>query len=84
MRRLLEIAAQKTSDDNEICKHYAIMRRFTITNSEEDSGIKEFENVNETLQESFYKDIGVNIIWVNEYNEIPQILKKIKGSYDQF
>lgn len=82
MRRLLEIAAQKRMSDGETCKHYAIMRRFAIENSNEDKSIKSFERVNEALQESFFKELGINIIWCDEYNEIPNILKNIKGSID--
>jgi len=78
MRRLLEIAAQKRTDIKDTCRHYAIMRRFTIDSSEKSNAIKSFENVNDALQESFYKELGVNIIWFDEYNEIPGILKNLK------
>lgn len=78
MRRLLEIAAQKRTDIKDTCRHYAIMRRFTIDSSDKSDSIKSFENVNEALQESFYKELGINIIWVNDFTEVPDILKKIK------
>lgn len=79
MRRLLEIASKKKTEDDSVCKHYAIMRRFHIQNSEKDSALKSFEHVNESLQESFFQELGINIIWVNDYSEIPSILKQIKG-----
>ncbi len=78
MRRLLEIAAQKRIDFKDTCRHYAIMRRFTIDSSNKSNSIKGFENANEVLQESLYKELGVNIIWFDEFKEIPGILKKIK------
>ena len=77
MRRLLEIAAQKRPDD-ELCRHYAIMRRFKIGDSQEKDTVKSFEGVNESLQESFFAELGINIIWVDEYSEIPKILQRIK------
>lgn len=79
MRRLLEIAAQKRDDINEDCKHYAIMKRFKITNTKSSKAINKFESVNDLLQEAFFKEIGVNILWIDDYKEIPNILKKIKG-----
>lgn len=78
MRRLLEIAAQKKYDDD-LCQHYVIMRRFKINNSGKSESIKRFENVNESLQEDFFKSLGVNVIWVNDYDEIPNLLKQIKN-----
>ena len=80
MRRLLEIAAQKRGDLKDTCKHYAIMRRFTIASSNESTPVKSFENVNEALQESFFKELGINIIWYDDFLEIPSILKRIKES----
>ena len=80
MRRLLEIAAQKRGDIKDNCKHYAIMRRFTIASSDDSSPTKSFENVNEALQESFFKELGINIIWYDDFPEIPGILKQIKDS----
>ena len=80
MRRLLEIAAQKKIDNNEECQHYAIMRRFTIEDSSGNDSIKSFERVNESLQEAFFKELGVNIIWVDKFDEIPSLLKQIKNN----
>lgn len=84
MRRLLEIAAQKRTETDIDCQHYAIMRRFKIKDSEEISSIKSFEKVNESLQESFYKELGINVLWIDEFNEIPTLLKQIKGNYDSY
>jgi len=79
MRRLLEIAARKRDDLNEECKHYAIMKRFKITNTKLSKAINKFESVNDLLQEAFFKELGVNILWIDDYKEIPNLLKKIKG-----
>ena len=84
MRRLLEIAAQKRTENDGECQHYAIMRRFKIKDSEEVESIKSFERVNESLQESFFKELGVNVLWIDEFSEIPILLKQIKGNYDSY
>lgn len=84
MRRLLEIAAQKRIENDGDCQHYAIMRRFRMKESAEVDSIKSFERVNETLQESFFKELGVNVIWIDEFSEIPVILKQIKGNYESY
>lgn len=78
MRRLLEIATQKNTEGDSICKHYAIMLRFHIQDSENNNALKKFESVNESLQESFFKELGINIIWIDDYSEIPSLLRKIK------
>lgn len=78
MRRLLEIAAQKRDVENLECKHYAIMKKFCIEGSETSDAIKSFEGVNESIQESLFQEIGVNVIWIKKYEEIPTILRQIK------
>lgn len=84
MRRLLEITVQKRTENDGECQHYAIMRRFKIKGSEEAEPIKSFERVNESLQESFFKELGINVLWVDEFSEIPILLKQIKGNYDSY
>lgn len=79
LRRLLEIAAQKRADDDSMCRHYAVMRRFRLGDAQENKTIKSFEGVNESLQESFFEELGINIIWVDDYSEIPEIVKQIKS-----
>lgn len=80
MRRLLEIAAQKRMENDQDCPHYAIMRRFKMKESDKVESLKSFENVHESLQESFFKESGINVIWVDEFSEIPEIIKEIKGN----
>ena len=81
MRRLLEVAVQKENEEDSMCRHFAIMRRFQMKGSQENDAIKSFEGVNESLQESFFRELGVNVIWVDEYCEIPELLKQIKQRY---
>ena len=36
--------------------------------------IDEFNKIDLSLKEKYYASLGLNIIWINEYDEIPQIL----------
>ncbi|MCR8982976.1 SIR2 family protein [Brevibacillus laterosporus] len=82
LRRLLDIASRKQESD--ICKHYAILRRELYHKKELDEAnvnlrnIQKFDTVNQKLQEEYYKELGLNVIWVDDYNEIPSILDKIR------
>lgn len=78
LRRLLDIAAQKNVDDS--CNHYAFLKRAKLeTKPNGRNDLKNFELVNEELQESFFRELGVNIIWYDDHNEIPKLLKTIKS-----
>lgn len=77
LRRLLDISSQKS--DEESSNHYAILKRFSIeSDSKLSDDIITFNHVNEELQESFFKELGINIIWVDSFDEIPLILNNIK------
>lgn len=84
MRRLLEVAAQKRTENDGECQHYAVIKRFEIKDLDKSDSIKSFEKVNETLQESFFKELGVNVLWIDEFSDIPILLKQIKGNYDSY
>lgn len=84
MRRLLEVAAQKRTENDGECQHYAIMKRFKIKDVDKSYSIESFERVNETLQESFFKELGVNVLWIDEFSDIPMLLKEIKGNYGSY
>lgn len=80
LRRLLEIAHRK----NEKPKHFAFLKKQIFKNNNEkisidDSIIVSFEISNQELLEKYYEDLGVEIIWVDDYSEIPKIIKIIKN-----
>ncbi|GBL56065.1 hypothetical protein PCLA_04r0684 [Pseudomonas citronellolis] len=80
LRRLLEISAQSYDKP----KHYAFMRRINIdkfSNIDENktvnasaSTIKKFLDRHHTLNEELFKELGVNIIWYEQHEEIPKII----------
>ena len=78
LRRLLEIAAQKNINNDSKSKHYAVLRRTTFKAYQDIESVKSFEKVNLSLQELYYQELGLNIIWVDDFEEIPNILKSFK------
>lgn len=61
------------------CKYYAILPRFSISSDKSNEVIQKFETINESLQETMYRELGVNILWIDDFEEVPEIIKKIKN-----
>ncbi|WP_291651751.1 SIR2 family protein [Clostridium sp.] len=79
LRRLLSISNRK----NKLRKHYAIMRKKDFRISMEDANINEnilksFNNINNELHETAFEQLGINIIWVENYDEISDIIDRIR------
>jgi len=89
LRRLLDISARNLDRP----KHFAFMRRMTLDmfvySSGKDGGdgqvikntkgAEQFLNRHHKLNEEIMKELGVSIIWFNDFDEIPQILSRING-----
>ncbi|RBL92909.1 SIR2 family protein [Chitinophaga flava] len=88
LRRLLDISARNLDKP----RHFSLMRRMTkekfIYSSESKSGDKkqviadsksaeEFLDKHHKLNEEIMKELGVSIIWFNEFDEIPPLLNKL-------
>lgn len=73
LRRLLDVATRS----NEKPRHYAFLRR----NSNLDAAgidrraIQAYKNIDMELREKYYATLGLNIIWIDKFEEIPRILK---------
>ncbi|NNU76355.1 SIR2 family protein [Clostridium estertheticum] len=78
LRRLLAISNRKTKTT----KHFAIMKRYKFSSSTDenvrDDILKSFNNVNNELQENFFEQIGIKIIWVDDYNEVPILINSLR------
>lgn len=82
LRRLLEIATPKYSENN---RHYVFMQRLNITSIIEDNnrGTMDVVSANKILkthhiiQERMMSSLGTNIIWFEDYEEIPLLLDSI-------
>jgi hypothetical protein len=69
LRRLLDISKRKSPDD--MLKHYVI-KKLPSNNSK----INEMQIM---LEEQDANMLGLNVIWVDEYKDIPYILEKINA-----
>ncbi|GAA0749705.1 SIR2 family protein [Clostridium sartagoforme] len=78
LRRILSIANRK----NKMKKHYAIMRRKNFKYDSNDINInndilKKVNIINNDLHEKSFEQLGINIIWVEDYNDISNIIEDI-------
>lgn len=86
LRRLLDISARNI----ERSKHYSFMKRLTMNNFsyEKDKnsknavidnleGAEKFLQRHHTLNEELMKELGVTIIWYEDYDDIPDIIETI-------
>ncbi|GAB2963144.1 hypothetical protein GCM10027048_34960 [Hymenobacter coalescens] len=76
-RRLLEITAKKNPSVN----HYAIMKDHWQSSSARklsDKGQK-LATVFKQLEEKLLRNLGINVIWVENHDEIPSILTQIRN-----
>lgn len=42
------------------------------------SKLDQFDKLNEELQEAFFCEMGINVIWVDDHAEIPEIIEEIR------
>lgn len=75
LRRLLDVAAR----NGETPRHYAFLRKNKIMKQNNDEVINEdvmriYKEIDDNIQTAYYKKLGLNIIWVDEFEEIPNIL----------
>lgn len=75
LRRLLE-AAWQNSDSPDECRHYAILKKETAENGSRAK--RSFARAYRTLQEESYAEFGIDVLWVDDYSEIPALLRQIK------
>jgi hypothetical protein len=83
LRRLLEIANKKANSP----RHYAFMERqftnFDIAAATA-AGVREellrvFIETHHRLQETSFSQLGVNVIWVENHDETPMLLQRIRS-----
>lgn len=67
----------------EKARHYAILKRKSLKLIAVDGKVKqeileEYQRIDNNIRESYYESLGINIIWVDHYDEIPVILKVLR------
>lgn len=75
LRRLLDVAKR----NNEKPRHFAFLRRNDVVNRGEinQRALEIYKDIDLSLREKYYAAMGLNIIWVNNFDEIPNILKSL-------
>lgn len=82
VRRLLEINMNKQPDNT--CRHYLILKKEKLEKPNEKvpinmKNIEKFQEVNQVLKEDSLKELGINVIWIEDYDiDIPNIISEIK------
>lgn len=73
LRRLLDVAKR----NNEKPRHYAFLRRSNIANCPDidQKALEAYKDIDLSLREKYYAALGLNIIWIDKFEEIPQILR---------
>ena len=80
LRRLLDVAARKIENP----KHYAVLKKRSfpeLSKSRKDIRkhvIRSFLAVDQDLIGKSFQELGLNILWIKDYSEIPQILETIR------
>lgn len=72
MRRLLDVAWRKNPDKK--IQHYIIKK---VKRSTE--GGDQLDAVSRLLREQDANALGLNVIWINHYNELPELISNIAG-----
>lgn len=80
MRRLLDVSIRKNGKGEK--NHYIIKKRYTIEDLYPDTKtVRQKEQkvipVLENIEEQDANNLGFNVIWINSFKEIPEILKEI-------
>jgi NAD-dependent SIR2 family protein deacetylase len=83
LRRLLEISSRNRDEP----KHFALMKRMSVEQFCKENGslgsfsnkdaAKDFLNRHHNLNELVLAELGVNIIWYEEYDDIPPMLDRL-------
>lgn len=73
LRRLLDVAKR----NNEKPRHFAFLPRNSVVNSGtvDQDALEAYKDIDLSLREKYYATMGLNIIWVDDFNEIPEILQ---------
>jgi hypothetical protein len=84
LRRLLEISARRASNQ----RHFALMQRIDTDSFTSDKGklvvrarklsVNRFLENHHRIKEELFRELGVSIIWFDDYKEVPRLLKRIQ------
>ncbi|MCI8596863.1 MAG: hypothetical protein HFJ10_00230 [Lachnospiraceae bacterium] len=75
LRRLLDVAAR----NGESPRHYAFLKKKKMKRKKNGEMVNKdilrlYQTIDDNIQTAYYKNLGLNIIWIDDFEEIPQIL----------
>lgn len=75
LRRLLDVAARS----GESPRHYAFLQKKKLKKARDSETVNQdilelYQRIDDNIQAAYYKKLGLNIIWIDEFEEIPVIL----------
>ncbi|MNR41672.1 hypothetical protein D3C85_1600890 [compost metagenome] len=86
LRRLMDISARSLEQN----KHFAFMKRLAVNDFCYDTsetgkkaairnmdGATKFLDTHHALNEALMRELGVTVLWYEDYDEIPEILEKL-------
>ena len=80
LRRLLSIASRNSEEAD----HYIILKKpnYQVAGSDKsrirENILDDFATVDRSIKETSFKELGLNVIWVDKYDEVSEVLKSIK------
>lgn len=78
LRRLLDVAAR----NGENPRHYAFIKKSKQKEKRRGGRVnkdilKIYQTIDDNIQTAYYRELGLNIIWIDEFGEIPKILNTL-------
>lgn len=71
LRRLLDVTVR----EDEAPRHYAFLKKKSINSEIANKAVLElYQKIDDNIQTAYYKTLGLNVIWINKFEEIPDIL----------
>lgn len=75
LRRILDVAAR----NGETPRHFAFLKKNKIRKQNNNEAVNEnvmeiYQKIDDNIQAAYYKKLGLNIIWIDDFKEIPDIL----------
>ena len=76
LRRLLDVTVR----GDETPRHYAFLKKNKICKKNNSQAVDEkiieiYQKIDDNIQTAYYQKLGLNIIWIDDFGEIPTILK---------
>lgn len=78
LRRLLDVYRRSCDEP----RHYAILKRKTLRETADiqkrfPGRLDEYREIDNNIRDHYFESIGINVIWVDNFDEIPSVLNQI-------